>query len=517
MSVDEGEIRAKLLRLLDAQSFRALSRGAVSPRYNKLVHALNELAEIIAGGRSRGEKRKALSHALGSLLVEAKWPAKHVPLIVGPLSGAWAWAFRLGCFRTASESMAQGRSATVNRGKRFLGEKLTVEHALPVDVAPQLTAHLANLRLWPASLNAAKGAKVFAREARRAWRYLEIGLIDARACNLIQDARNRDRSVRRGRAPPPSGPRSLVARPVDPAELEARIRDIVDALQDALPYLESSVREYVRLHRHLVEQVSVQEALIVRSRHEAEDVGADVCRLQGQWRRLNERQKGLQVRLDALQEWRRTRRLAVDEALEQWHAELANAIAWREEASDVYHAAAERERQAEAALEGALKELRGQQSSAEADASAVVDECREEFDEAREELTAAEDDLEAAQERVATCERAVQLAEAAAARVADAQSALDDGGLSVERADAILIVITREGEALDRAAAELCLGGEEMMVRIAQSRNDMDEITVRSLGLQAQQVSCADLARKFAVDIDERLDALRRFNIAHNR
>jgi hypothetical protein len=515
MAIDEDAVRARLLGLLEAERFRALKRADVSQRYNRLICVCNDLLELKAAGRGRGAKRKILSGALGPLLIEAGWPKDEVPLIAGPLCGSWAWAFKLGCFPASRERMLQGRSATVTHG-RFQGEKLHVEHALPVDVVPELTTHLANLRLWPASLNLAKGTKVFAREARQAWRYAEIGLIDARVCSLIQHARNRDRSVRRGRTPTIPAPTGVHLRPVDPAELEARIRDVVYALGDVLPYLEWAVRDQLQFHPHLLEQVSVLEASTARLRHEAEDIVADADRLEAQRRRLIDRQKVLRVRRDSLHQWTQASRVAVDEALRLWQEKLTAANRWRDDATRAYAAALRRESEAEAALDS-IQEANASKSSSDDDVDAGLDACQEELDAAREELAEAKGDLEAATEQVAMCEGAVKIAEAASARAAQAREALADFGVSEDRAEEAAIQVTRDSEALLQTASELGHRAEETLARLPQVRNAVDEMLVRGRGLKAQQESCADLARRFGLDIGERLDALRRFNFGPTR
>lgn len=77
-------------------------------------------------------------------------------------------AGKLGCLADAGLSeMRRGQSPTVQNGP-CKGQELTVDHIIPLAVAPELGNVIANLELLPSKLDSAKRAKVTTRQVHLA-------------------------------------------------------------------------------------------------------------------------------------------------------------------------------------------------------------------------------------------------------------------------------------------------------------------------------------------------------------
>jgi len=73
-------------------------------------------------------------------------------------------AERLGCLAASGlQEMREGRAPTVQKGP-YKGDKLSVDHIIPLSVVPGLDKVIANLELMPLRMNQTKHAKMGARQ-----------------------------------------------------------------------------------------------------------------------------------------------------------------------------------------------------------------------------------------------------------------------------------------------------------------------------------------------------------------
>src|SRR5437667_3855775 len=86
-------------------------------------------------------------------------------------------AERLGCSDEAGlTEMRNGRGPTIRRGP-YAGEPCSVDHIIPLKVAPELDHVIANLELMPLRLNERKNSKIGQRQRSLARKLNEAGLL----------------------------------------------------------------------------------------------------------------------------------------------------------------------------------------------------------------------------------------------------------------------------------------------------------------------------------------------------
>lgn len=164
----------RIASLIDRAKLATLTwERAANPRVNKAMYYL-EMA------RREGQDLDAvLDEALKSY-----WDApKHAALVRSALTRNFNGANRRKCFEgTEWESMRRGKAPTIQKGD-FAGEKLEVDHLLPIARAPYLGNEIANLCYLPRKLNRRKKASL-----SKAYRTLSGYLLEAGVISAVQFA-----------------------------------------------------------------------------------------------------------------------------------------------------------------------------------------------------------------------------------------------------------------------------------------------------------------------------------------
>lgn len=83
------------------------------------------------------------------------------------------------------EALRRGAVPTVTRGP-YAGQRVEVDHVVPLFHAPELDHELANLELLPAGLNRAKGVRVGERQMDYARRFRDAGVLRAGTFERLQ-------------------------------------------------------------------------------------------------------------------------------------------------------------------------------------------------------------------------------------------------------------------------------------------------------------------------------------------
>ena len=96
-------------------------------------------------------------------------------------------ASRLGCLTDEGlDEMKQGKSPTITVGP-YTGDQLSVDHIVPLDVAPELDHVIANVELMPARMNSSKKDKVGARQRDFAMKFYGAGLLSPEGHRAVID------------------------------------------------------------------------------------------------------------------------------------------------------------------------------------------------------------------------------------------------------------------------------------------------------------------------------------------
>ena len=141
--------------LINPAKLATLAKRGANPRVQKYVYWL-------AMAQSTGANPKAIAEAA---VVKAGYTnTLAAKLTVDAMVRNLAIATRLGCLdQDGLNQMRLGKSPTVRKGP-YAGDKLTVDHIVPIAAMPQLGNVIANLELLPQRLNAAKKAKLGTRQ-----------------------------------------------------------------------------------------------------------------------------------------------------------------------------------------------------------------------------------------------------------------------------------------------------------------------------------------------------------------
>jgi hypothetical protein len=117
-----------------------------NPRLNRILAAMNSVEQ--AGEDLIESLRKWLSDEIHPDFYYSR------RMTIDRLTANYADAKSWGLFDDQAnlQSLARGRSATITKGP-YVGQKTHVDHIIPVSLAPELNANLANLRVLPAAIN----------------------------------------------------------------------------------------------------------------------------------------------------------------------------------------------------------------------------------------------------------------------------------------------------------------------------------------------------------------------------
>jgi hypothetical protein len=96
-------------------------------------------------------------------------------------------ASRLGCLNAEGlQDMKTGKSPTIRAGP-YKGEQVSVDHIIPLKVAPELDHVIANLELLPLRLNERKNAKIGNRQRDLAAKLYQAELLSAEGYQAVRD------------------------------------------------------------------------------------------------------------------------------------------------------------------------------------------------------------------------------------------------------------------------------------------------------------------------------------------
>jgi hypothetical protein len=167
----------RLAALLDPAKLATLGPRGANPRVQK---AVAWLAVAQADGRNLDT---LLEQALaGKMKPEAARLTKEALLRNLDIAG------KLGCLDPEGlAEMRRGKAATVKRGP-YAGDQSSVDHIVPLAVAPELGNTIANLELMPMRLNASKRDRVGERQLSHARALRKVGLLSAGGLRSVEAA-----------------------------------------------------------------------------------------------------------------------------------------------------------------------------------------------------------------------------------------------------------------------------------------------------------------------------------------
>ncbi len=169
----------RIASLIDPAKLTTLkTRGAI-PRIHKIVYQL-ELAR-----RENRNIGRIIDEAMDSVSITSKSVRK---LTKDSLIRNHSIATQLGCLNEAGMTeMRQGKAPTIGRGP-YVGDELSVDHVIPLNVTPELDNVIANLELMPKRMNSAKQDKVGARQKDVAARFYEADLLSLKGYRAVMQA-----------------------------------------------------------------------------------------------------------------------------------------------------------------------------------------------------------------------------------------------------------------------------------------------------------------------------------------
>ena len=165
----------KIASLIAPAKLATLGKRGANPRVEKVV-------AILEDARRAGY---AVSLVASNAVVLANYTNQLLAtLTFDSLTRNHTIADRLGVFTAGLDDMRRGKSPIVQRGP-YEGDLLSVDHIVPVAVAPELDNLIANLELMPRRMNSSKGAKLGARQYDYAKRFRAAGQLSAQRLAAI--------------------------------------------------------------------------------------------------------------------------------------------------------------------------------------------------------------------------------------------------------------------------------------------------------------------------------------------
>ncbi|RBP44256.1 hypothetical protein DES53_10475 [Roseimicrobium gellanilyticum] len=379
--------------------------------------------------------------------------------------------------------LQQGHAAVASRWK-YQGQTLEVDHVIPVRLAPELSAKIANLAYLPRLANRRKADRV-ARAAVTLLRFYHKQDIVSKEtlehAQILQAGGKATRlapmplptagvSVRSG-APIPAGDKayaapSIGAQAIDPRRLIVGMSSIVESLQDWEPRADAAISTAESTLNRTAEHIDRgrHRLVVAQSRHRDDEV--TIGRLEADLSSWKTRVvHSLELVNQCLADAQKARSRA-DAAVTLWSNELEEARTWLATAREREEHARDEVDRAERALSEAESELshaEAELSSARSETVCVgtdkdgrgiyravdtgpyeeavrqawrqVQNCRDWLSRAEHELSVAIADREAAQERVRVCERALELAQGAAQSASAAWDTTLDAQARIQRAE----------------------------------------------------------------------------------
>jgi hypothetical protein len=145
----------RVASLIDPRKLATLAERGANPRVQKYVAQLWEAQRAGDDPAKVATKAVALTGMRGDaarLTVEAMLRNLHIAGVLGCLNEA------------GLAEMRRGRAPTITTGP-YAGDQLSVDHIIPMSVAPQLDKVIANLELMPLRMNQSKRDAMGARQA----------------------------------------------------------------------------------------------------------------------------------------------------------------------------------------------------------------------------------------------------------------------------------------------------------------------------------------------------------------
>jgi hypothetical protein len=165
----------KISSLIEPAKLATLERRGANPRVEKYVAIL---AEAKKAGVSP-EKVAVEAVRLAGMKEEA------AKLTVETMTRNLLIAERLGCLNAAGlEAMHKGDAPKVRKGP-YKGDELSVDHIIPVAVAPELDKTIANLELMPLRMNEGKRDSVGERQKELAAKLHKAGLLSRAGLHAV--------------------------------------------------------------------------------------------------------------------------------------------------------------------------------------------------------------------------------------------------------------------------------------------------------------------------------------------
>lgn len=161
--------------LIDPQKLETLGERGANPRVLKIVYWLD----------AAGHDHAPPTLVLDSALTRVGMKGKAADLTRAELLRNLDIATKLGCLTGDDlEEMRHGKAPIVRRGP-YAGDKLSVDHIIPLAIAPELDTVLANLELLPLKVNESKNAKVGDRQRAVARQFYKARLLSREGFDAV--------------------------------------------------------------------------------------------------------------------------------------------------------------------------------------------------------------------------------------------------------------------------------------------------------------------------------------------
>jgi hypothetical protein len=172
---DVEQFAINISSLVDPAKLATLGPRGANPRVEKYVALL---AEAKAHGVA---PKKAATRAVALVGMKGNAGKLTAEAMVRNL----VIAERLGCLDPDGlREMHRGQAPTLRRGP-YRGQKLSVDHIIPLAVAPELDKVIANLELMPLKMNEGKNAKIGARQVDLARKLHQAGLLSSEGLKAV--------------------------------------------------------------------------------------------------------------------------------------------------------------------------------------------------------------------------------------------------------------------------------------------------------------------------------------------
>jgi len=176
LALQAGDYAVNISSLIDPSKLATLRERGANPRIQKCVYWLVEAEQA-------GLKPKSVVHEAVS---QAGYKSQAATLTEQSLLRNLDIAAKLGCLDAEGlAKMRRGDSPTVRKGS-YAGQPASVDHIIPLAVAPELDCVIANLELLPLHLNESKNAKVGSRQRSLAKKLRKAGLLSAEGLKAVE-------------------------------------------------------------------------------------------------------------------------------------------------------------------------------------------------------------------------------------------------------------------------------------------------------------------------------------------